>query len=290
VLRTFAILLTAFVALLAIDGCSTQPTAPPEPGPEADPPSPAEGTRTDVDPTAAASNGTPAAKPDDERPEGTDPEGNGDGEQEGEPPQVALLGDIEIDRVKREVRIPAEVAMQPGIIEFLVVVEGGRTHEAVFSTKVKPSLLHLALLTMGPEPSGPGQRFEKALASKARLNLEVEFENAAGETVRAPVTELLNNHEAKDGEAPDTWVFAGSYFFPVEGRPVYAGDQQDVVVSIIPSAECVVQYATETTNPYHENDMGEEDQEYGLEFDSEEMGPVGTKVKLVFSPWEGAHE
>jgi hypothetical protein len=136
---------------------------------------------------------------------------------------------------------------------------------------------------IGLEPCGPVEDdvgwYERARASPARLNVEVECE-LDGETMRAPVSELLHNREARDGVAPDTWVFAGSHFTEREGQRQYAGDLQDAVVSIVPFPASVVQYATKTSNPY----AGEE---FGLALGPHDIGPVGTQVTLVFSPWEG---
>ncbi len=179
---------------------------------------------------------------------------------------------IEIARPNREVRVSGRTAMNAGILEFLAVAEGGRVHESVFSAQVRPSMLHLSLLMIGFEPCGPVRDdvgwYERARKSSARLKVEVEY-GQAGQTVRVPVSELLHNREAEDGIAPDTWVFAGSHFMEREGKRQYAGDLHDAIVSIVPFSASVVQYATQTSNPY----AGEE---FGLALGSYDMGPVGT--------------
>jgi hypothetical protein len=289
--------LAALLMSLAVGGCSEAVSPQPKPArteqpQKQDPPSDphvAAPQHVPVETHTEVSNGTqpesvePEVGPDEGAQDTSKPEPTPEGEA-----KAKLFEGIKIDRTEREVRIPAKLAMENGILEFLVVTEDGRTHEAVFTTKIKPSVLHLALLTVGLLPSGPIQPgtdwYAKALKGRARLGLDVEHESN-GETVRYPVSELLKNRESRDGETPDTWVFAGSYFVPAGIRRQYAGDRQDVIISIIPAPEAVVQFATPLTNPYHE-DPKDWEKEFGLEYSESLIGPVGTEVTLVFSQWD----
>ena len=238
--------------------------------PEADQPKPAIDTEPGATP-ADARAGSVASEGESDRATGT-----GGGEARRSP-----MEGIEIDRARREVRVAARVALNAGILEFLAVADGGRVHESVFSSQVRPSILHMSLLMIGLEPCGPVgddvKWYERARNSPARLKVEVECE-LDGETMRAPVSELLHNREAEDGIAPDTWVFAGSHFISRDGKQQYAGDLQDAIVSIVPFKASVVQYATQTSNPYA-------DEKFGLALGPHEIGPVGTQVTLVLSPW-----
>jgi hypothetical protein len=74
-------------------------------------------------------------------------------------------------------------------------------------------------------------------------------------------------------------VFAGSYFVERKGQQQYAGDLQDAIISIVPFKASVVQYATQTSNPYA-------DEKFGLALGPNDIGPVGTQATLVFSPWD----
>lgn len=69
-----------------------------------------------------------------------------------EPPQVEKVGEsgfklglVEFDSKTREIRFPAWVNMQEGMIEFPVSHENGRVHEAIFATKALPLHLETAL-------------------------------------------------------------------------------------------------------------------------------------------------
>ncbi|MFM7181722.1 MAG: YdjY domain-containing protein [Verrucomicrobiales bacterium] len=89
-----------------------------------------------------------------------------------EPPQVEKVGDtgfkiglIEFDSATREIRFPARVNMQEGMIEFPITHENGRVHEAIFITKALPLHLETALRLLrfkaSPEvfPTYPGVDF-----------------------------------------------------------------------------------------------------------------------------------
>ena len=49
------------------------------------------------------------------------------------------VGKIEFDSSTREIRIPAKVNMAKGLLEFLIVHENGKIHEALFTTDASPS-------------------------------------------------------------------------------------------------------------------------------------------------------
>ena len=188
---------------------------------------------------------------------------------------------IEVDLKKHEVRMDAEVCLAEGILEFLICLPDTYEHETVFVTKCKPSLLHIALVLIGLEPSrfalaGLGWLDTATKKDRSRVNIEVEFEES-GKKARCKVSELLVSREHEDGEVPDRWVFSGSIVVKHEGKKVYAADHHGVIAGIIPGSG-VIQFAEKTGNPYR----GEQE---GLEADSETVPAKGTRVKLVFSPF-----
>ena len=59
------------------------------------------------------------------------------------------IGQVTFDRARREVTIPATVNMDSGVVEYALVAETGKLHEALFSTKANPREIHLACLLLG---------------------------------------------------------------------------------------------------------------------------------------------
>lgn len=59
------------------------------------------------------------------------------------------IGAVSFDRTRREVTIPATVNMDEGVVEYALVEESGKAHEALFTTKAKSREIHLACLLLG---------------------------------------------------------------------------------------------------------------------------------------------
>jgi len=193
---------------------------------------------------------------------------------------------IEADLEKREVRMDATVCLADGILEYLVCLPETYEHEAVFVTKSKPSMLHIALVLIGLQPCrfgfgaydlwGAG-----AEKNRSHVRIDVEYEER-GKKTRSNVCEFLTSREHKDGEVPDRWVFTGSVLIERDGKKLYAADLSGMVAGIIPSAG-VIQFAEKTGNPY-------QSEKEGLEADPDTVPPKGTKVKLVFTPYGKSEE
>jgi len=190
---------------------------------------------------------------------------------------------IEVDIKKREARMDATVCLDAGILEYLVCLEGTFEHETVFSTRCRPSQLHLALLAIGlvPHPFRPdaGRWWETARQKqRSRVNIEVEYDQG-GRKRRRRVSEFLVSRENEDGAVSDHWVFTGSVFFKHEGKNRYAADYSGVVIGIIPEGSGVIQFAEKAGVPYRGEDQG-------LEVNARTVPAAGTKVKLIFTPQE----
>lgn len=209
--------------------------------------------------------------------------------------------ELTINRKTREVRVDASVCLDSGILEYLICLPDTFEHEAIFMTKVKPEILHAALLLVGlkPTPLPPGLEqlwWEKALkVSDSRVRIEVEWE-INGKVERANITSLVRSRagndeemwggmpaEAKEEEEPeevsDSWVFTGSFVHTQKnGERVYAANFGGVVVGIWPNPSAVIQYGKENGNPYYGPNLG-------MEVNDEFVPEKGTKVKLVFSKY-----
>lgn len=70
-----------------------------------------------------------------------------------EAPGRFRIGSVSFDRQRRVVTIPAAVNMVSGIVEYGLVTESGKVHEAVFTTKANPTEIHLACLLLGVSKS-----------------------------------------------------------------------------------------------------------------------------------------
>jgi hypothetical protein len=210
--------------------------------------------------------------------------------------EIKLPG-VTINRATREARIDAEVCLQSGFLEYVVCRPDTFEHEAIFTTKAKPELVHAALLLCGlkPTPQLRGMSAlwsEKAMQQKrSRVKIEVEWE-LEGVKNRVNLTSFLRDRgenrfdtEADAEENPekeplvqDAWIFAGSFLHVSKktGKRFYAANSSGILVGIWPDPSTVIQYGVVSGDPYKASHLG-------LEIHEDRVPKVGTKVKLVFS-------
>ena len=162
------------------------------------------------------------------------------------------LQQMVIDKVNREIRFRAKVALREGILEYLLVGADGKTYESVFQVDGnKPSDLTFALLLIGAEPL-PADRFSQILARPNGEALLVEKHGASLLTIdlftgdrRLDISGFIRCREA--APPPLRWVFTGGGFLP-DNR--YAGDLEASFIAIWPDPSAPVSLFSTLGNPY----------------------------------------
>lgn len=66
-------------------------------------------------------------------------------------PGIYRIGEITINKAEKSITFPTQVNMEKGLLEYLLVRRGGKTHESLLSTRVEPYDLQVALLLLGLE-------------------------------------------------------------------------------------------------------------------------------------------
>ncbi len=213
--------------------------------------------------------------------------------------EIKLPG-VTIDRVTKEVRIDAEVCLDTGLLEYVVCRPDTFEHEAIFTTKAKPELVHAALLLCGLKPT-PQLRglsdlwSENALKQKlSRVKIEVEWQEKE-EKKRVNLIDMIRDRsdeddgysspapdaekkEKKETKVQDAWIFTGSFLHEIEetGKQFYAANSSGILVGIWPDPSTVIQYGIQSGDPYAADHLG-------MAINEDNVPKVGTKVKLVFS-------
>lgn len=192
---------------------------------------------------------------------------------------------LELDAKKHEVRLEATVCLTRGVLEYFICRSGRRQtfeHESTFSTPCTPSILHLALLAIGAEPCAyeGGLDWENTWSTKpaSRLRLRIEYMQD-GKLVQREAREMLASRNPKEGKLPDFWIFTGSFFNQRDEKPHYAADSHGGIAGFCQDTVSVLQTGKSFGNPYNKGSEG------GLEINTKNIPPRGTKVKLVFSPY-----
>lgn len=147
---------------------------------------------------------------------------------------LLLPGGIEIDRAAREVRIPAQVALDAGWLEQAVCRAGTREHESVLVVDLSPRLVHAALLLLGLEAGAPGTwRQEGSPPRVVRVpprgdRLELFVRRSPG-SKDEPLTAWIRGSDPAVPLPPHPWVFAGS----IVEQDSYAAEFTGSVVGLV---------------------------------------------------------
>ena len=205
---------------------------------------------------------------------------------EEEAPKVVDLGDhryrygsIEFNGKTREIRVPAQVNMREGIIEYAVVHGSGKIHESLLVTEVLPSHLQ-TVMKLCRFKSGEGDVFDPFFpieekkgeaGAKERgeaIELSVEWE-IEGEHKAKPLSDWIFDRKTESAMVDDPWIFTGSYFY----SGTFMADADGLLVGIYLERGSLLNTMTD----------GSDNDERWLSH-ADNTPEIGTKVTLVLAP------
>jgi hypothetical protein len=129
---------------------------------------------------------------------------------------------IEIDKAKATITFPAQINMQTGLLEYLIVADTGKTHESLLSTKIPPYDIQVAMLLLGVKPAAksdsqpPGQitrDYLKTAPDLAGPAVDISF-TIHGQKLRAE--DLIWNLDKNALMTHGAWTYNGSELY--DGR------------------------------------------------------------------------
>lgn len=154
------------------------------------------------------------------------------------------IGEVTLDKKSREIRFPATVNMNDGLLEFLIVHQNGKIHESLLKTDISPTHLNLAftLLRYPPSPElysrpdatgTPTAEFPVVpdeVKTGSRIAIRIEWKD--GEKVRnIPVNEWIQ-HTVNATTMPEgPWVYGGSEIQNGKFVPETTGDIAAIYLS-----------------------------------------------------------
>jgi hypothetical protein len=188
-------------------------------------------------------------------------------------PGVYKIGSIQIDKDKKTVSFPGEINMNKGMLEYLLVRMGGKTHESLLRTKVEPYQLQIACLLIGLEgtskpldyqgdprmPEGTPVVIQLKVADKDGTFTEINPEIWLAKTVDGKLQGVTNS----------SWVFTGSTIR--DGRFQAQSDGSIIAIYHDPSA------LIDNTSK-----GGDSDKVWSVKEGS--VPPVGTPVTISINP------
>lgn len=193
------------------------------------------------------------------------------------------IGEVTFDQKTREIRVPAEVNMTEGLLEFLLVHKDGKVHESLFKTSINATHLNVAFTLLRYKASRElyvvydpktGQNTGKAaevaedVKAGARVNIKVEWSDN-GTIKSVPVNEWISD-SAKEQQMPSgPWIYGGS---EIEGGRFAPESTGDIVAIFLTNSALVLYPGADNQND-----------EVWLPF-PKRVPPVDSKVTLIFSP------
>jgi hypothetical protein len=196
------------------------------------------------------------------------------------------IGTIIFDQKTREIRFPASVNMSEGLLEFAIVHENGKIHEALLLTDISALQLNLAfkllrypaseeLYLLPNDRGGLSDKFPEVpeeVSKGARIDLSVEWEDA-GRTRKVPLNEWIQHAVKGSTMSSGPWVYGGSLVH--EGR--FAAEVTGDIAAIFITNSALINY------PGTDN----RDDTVWLVY-PKRVPEAGTKVTVIIAPHQDA--
>lgn len=155
-------------------------------------------------------------------------------------PDAFRIGKVTFDKAARTVSFPARINLRNQVIEYAVVTETGKRHEALFTTEAQPDQIHLACLLLGVTATNISVDFSKPcpVPPSQLVKIDVSW-HKNGPDARYPLAQLVLWREPGAAGAPsgpsgaplttEGWLYNGSEF----GATGFAAQQEGSIISLI---------------------------------------------------------
>ena len=137
---------------------------------------------------------------------------------------------IWITQDRKSVVLLGRVVLREGFLELLACRVGSKEHESILSVRVKPQLVHAALLATNARQGSPVQFTPTFVpASGDRIDITLRWKDATGKPHESPaqdwVWDMSSPEHAKKAMTTH-WVFSGSRTYQdAEGKNRYIADE-----------------------------------------------------------------
>lgn len=171
-------------------------------------------------------------------------------------PHCFRIGKVSFNRELRTVTIPAVVNMDSGVVEYGLVAESGKVHEALFVTAAKPEEIHLACLLLGVSAKDDAKATP---AEKVKISVTWETNGPTAEhelahlvmTVSHPgPTESSGDPSKPEEEIKGTPLTAGAWTYEgsVTDYAGFAAAREGSIISLISDPAALITNPRDTAN------------------------------------------
>ncbi len=153
---------------------------------------------------------------------------------------VFRIGQVLIDKNKREVSFPAKIEARAGLIEYLAVHTEGKTYEAELSTEARPVHLQVALIMLGLQ-YGQNINFRNEALEPKGGKVEIFVED--GEK-RLEMKDVIYDRVRKTGLEGGEFIFSGSKF----AAGYFLAEQEGSLIALFKDPGAVIVYNNPTAS------------------------------------------
>ncbi len=186
-------------------------------------------------------------------------------------PGIFSLGEIQISKSAKTLSLPAQINMSKGLLEYLLVRNGGKTHESLFRTHIDPTQLQLAMLLIGAEGTDQPLSHQGAreMPKGNPVDITVSYMKNGRMTPLKPESWIARKVEEKmlDSE-PLQWMFTGS----TVSNGKFMAQAEGSIIAIYRDPAALIDNASAG---------GESDRVWFVK--EQDIPPVGTPVTLTIS-------
>jgi hypothetical protein len=152
------------------------------------------------------------------------------------------LGKIEFDQVKRTITFGATLNMNKGMLEYALVTEKGKVHEALLATEISPFNLNLALILLHYKPAKnfipagllppdkqppPGAK-PSPIDQSNGLDIRVSWKDKDGIKKTARIEDWVHNDGTQKKAEPSPFVYTGSQM----DNGIYAAQASGSIIAL----------------------------------------------------------
>ncbi|MCB2180963.1 MAG: hypothetical protein KQH63_02925 [Desulfobulbaceae bacterium] len=161
-------------------------------------------------------------------------------------PGVYRIGEIQIHKKARSITFPAQVNMDKGLLEYLLVQSQGKTHESLLRTDTDPYFLNIAFLLLGFE--GTDKPLTEQGASEIPAGDPVEITiiyHDGNKNQRVPADTWIETRQNNTNKPVSlAWKYTGS--FVMDG--VFQAQVQGSIAAVYHDPTALIDHEAESGN------------------------------------------
>jgi hypothetical protein len=205
---------------------------------------------------------------------------------------VFQLGPVRLDKSRKTIQFPAQLNMNDGLVEYLLVNDKGKTYESLLRTDTEPYYIHLAMLLIGAKGAlqtpallnapivpfhvnRPASDTNSPLAITGdAITIELSWQTAHGSR-KLPAEDCIMNLATKTKAARGPWTYNGSRVI----NGTFLAEREGSIVAMIDDLDAMV------NNP---RPGGDNDQIWQIY--SNVLPPLNTPVEITFKLTTGTNK